>query len=266
VANFITFAESFFSTLKINRIMKKVLFLILAVVFFVKSGFSQDVIVTKSGESIRAKILEVTEENISYKKYKDMEGATFILKKENIKLISWENGDVDDYEKALPQQEETEVVLTDISAKLPYILKRQSKIFFLDNGQTLNEEQMKNFLMEKNLTPVWITYSSGKRLLNTGLIMIGGGVLLQAIGWTMMSVGADAGDIGCFFAGSILYVGGGATAVAGIPIAIVGGCRRSQSVKDYNTLYGGKPRPQYSQNVTLNAVYTGSGLGFTLNF
>ncbi|MDR0368754.1 MAG: hypothetical protein LBH82_06405, partial [Bacteroidales bacterium] len=36
-ANFITFAENIFSNQKINRIMKKVLFVIIAVVFFVKS-------------------------------------------------------------------------------------------------------------------------------------------------------------------------------------------------------------------------------------
>ena len=253
--------------------MKKVL-LIAMTVFFAKTSFSQDVIITKTGESIRTKIIEVTDETISYKKYNDQEGATFILKRDKIKVISWENGNVDDYEKenikeekVLPTQNVKEdVSLGEVSNNLPFIMNRKGRTFYMDNGQIYDEIQFKQFLMEKNLGGIWIKYSNGKKLMNTGLILIGGGVFLEIVGLVVTVNGAMNGSYGQYMAGSVFCALGGLAEIAGIPIAIVGGVRRNRSISDYNTIYGGKPRPQYSQNITLKAGSTGKGLGFTLNF
>ena len=247
-------------------IMKKIL-LIGITAFFVRTGFSQDVIITKTGESIRAKIIEVTDENISYKKYNDQQGATFVLKKDKIKVISWENGDVDDYEKILPEQNVKEdISLGEVSNNLPYIVNRKGKTFYLENGEIYDEIQLKQFLMEKNLGGIWVKYSNGKKLMNTGLILIGGGVFLEIVGIVVSVNGAINENYGQFMVGSVFCTLGGMAEIAGIPIAIVGGVRRNRSINDYNTVYGGKPRSQYSQNIILKAGSTGKGLGFTLNF
>jgi hypothetical protein len=247
--------------------MKKIIVIAIAV-FCIKSGFSQDVIITKAGESIRAKILEVTDETVSYKKYNDQEGATFVLKIGKIKIISWENGDVDDYEKVskvLPQQQENPS-LGQVEDNLPYITNRKGKTFYLDNGQVYNEVQFKQFLLERNLGSVWLQYSNNKNLMHAGVIMICGGVFFEIIGLVIGVNSLYYGTWNQYITGMTFFYLGGAATIAGIPIAIIGGIRRNRSIQDYNALYGGKPRSQYSQNITLKAGHTGKGLGFTLNF
>lgn len=245
--------------------MKKILF-IAVMLFLIKSSFSQDVIITKTGESIRAKILEATDETISYKKYNDQQGATFILKKDKIRIISWENGDVDDYEKVSTEaQQQENLVLGQAGDKLPYI-NRKGRTFYLNNGQIYNEVQFKQFLLERNLGSVWLQYSNNKNLMHTGVIMICGGVFFEIVGLVIGINSLYYGTWGQYITGMTFFYLGGATTTAGIPIAIIGGVRRNRSISDYNAIYGGKLRTQYSQNITLKAGNTGKGLGFTLNF
>ena len=231
----------------------------IAILFSAVNGFSQDVIVTKTGEQIRAKIIEVTEDNISYKKYHDQEGATFILKKDNIKIISWENGDVDEYEKVTSKQAIPAVNETDI---LPYVYKKTGT-FYLDNGKEYDGEQFKQFLIEKNLSHIWTKYSSGKNLQIAGWGVIGGGFALEAIGAVLMYSG-DFGD--ALFFGLPISIIGGLMIYAGVPMAIVGTVRKNRAINDYNAMYSGRPCPQFSQNVTFKAGVVGNGIGFSLNF
>ena len=246
-----------------KKIKTKHVICIIAILFSAVNGFSQDVIVTKTGEQIRAKIIEVTEDNISYKKYHDQEGATFILKKDNIKIISWENGDVDDYEKKSSVEETVKNNADTVKSEeiLPFI-DAQAGGFYL-NGTSYSEKQLKQFLIEKNLSHIWTKYSSGKNLQIAGLGVLGGGVLLGFSGLALMNGGhvLDALFIGLPFSiiGCLLID-------AGIPMAIVGAVRKNRAITDYNSFYGGKSRSQYSQNVTFKAGVVGNGIGFSLNF
>jgi hypothetical protein len=238
--------------------MKKIICTI-GILFIGIMAFCQDVIITKAGEQIRAKIIEVTEDGISYKKYHDQEGATFIIKADKIKIISWENGDVDEYEKIAAEQVTPIVNENEI---LPYIDKKAGT-FYLDNGQIYDAKQFKQFLIENNLSHIWMKYSNSKNLQIAGLGVIGGGVALFAIGCTLI----ERGDI---FSGLIigfpLTIIGGLSVFAGTPMAIVGTVRKHRAIDDYNTIYANKHRSQYSQNITFKAGFTGNGLGFSMNF
>ncbi|MDR1459045.1 MAG: hypothetical protein LBI60_02390, partial [Bacteroidales bacterium] len=75
--------------------MRNILFII--VLFISVKGYSQDIIITKEGKSIKAKIIELTEEKISYKKYEYQEGATIVLSIENIRRIVWQTGEIEDF-------------------------------------------------------------------------------------------------------------------------------------------------------------------------
>lgn len=58
-------------------------------------GFSQDVITKKSGEDVTAKILEVTANEVRFKKFDDLEGPAFTLSKSEILMIRYKNGSKD---------------------------------------------------------------------------------------------------------------------------------------------------------------------------
>ena len=59
------------------------------------NAFSQDIITKKSGEDILAKIMEVSESEIKYRKFESQEGPIFVLKLSSILMIRYEDGTKD---------------------------------------------------------------------------------------------------------------------------------------------------------------------------
>lgn len=53
---------------------------------------AQDIIVTKEGKDIPAKVLEITETEIKYLDFENQEGPTHVLNKTNVLLIRYQNG------------------------------------------------------------------------------------------------------------------------------------------------------------------------------
>jgi hypothetical protein len=72
--------------------MKPILFIVLAILFNVTLGFSQDIITTRTGEDILAKILEINKTEIKYKKFDNQDGPLYTLLKADILMIRYENG------------------------------------------------------------------------------------------------------------------------------------------------------------------------------
>lgn len=62
---------------------------------FLTMGFSaagQDIIHTREGKAIEAKVLEISDTSISYKLFNNLEGPTFIMASEKVLKIAFENG------------------------------------------------------------------------------------------------------------------------------------------------------------------------------
>lgn len=57
--------------------------------------FSQDVIILKDGDDIEAKVLEINDTDIKYKKHSNLSGPTYKLEKSKIFMIRYESGDKD---------------------------------------------------------------------------------------------------------------------------------------------------------------------------
>ncbi len=74
--------------------MKRV-YLTLLTVFFSISLYAQDIITTRSGEDILAKILEISQTEVKYKKHDNQEGPTFTLLKSTLLMIRYDNGSKD---------------------------------------------------------------------------------------------------------------------------------------------------------------------------
>lgn len=220
------------------------------------TSFSQDVITTKLGETIQAKIIEVTDEYVSFKKYLDQQGETFIIKIEHIKIIAWENGDVNEYEEAISEQ-----MLNISQGKnvFTYIDKKKN-LFYFDDGQVYDEKQLKQYLIEKNLNSIWTKYSSGKKLSTVGWGLIGTGFAFTGAYIITLTTWGNTAAIISF--GTIAAV----ALYTGIPIAIVGTVRKNRAIFDYNATYARKPYPQYSQDITIKTGCVGNGIGFVLNF
>ncbi len=72
----------------------RVIFLATFLTFLSLTVKSQDFIFKKNREVLRVKIIEVGTSEISFKDYDDPEGPTFVVEKERVSKIEFENGDV----------------------------------------------------------------------------------------------------------------------------------------------------------------------------
>ena len=75
--------------------MKKLFTCFIATFFVANSMFSQDVLTKKTGDDIKAKVLEVTTTEVKYKKFDNLNGPVFSILKSELLLIRYENGSKD---------------------------------------------------------------------------------------------------------------------------------------------------------------------------
>src|SRR5271157_3508606 len=61
----------------------------------VASAFAQDIIVLKSGDEIKSKVIEITPTEIKYKKFDNLDGPTVVILKSEASLIKYANGTED---------------------------------------------------------------------------------------------------------------------------------------------------------------------------
>lgn len=72
--------------------MRKILFAIASILLTTSVVSAQDIITRKSGEDIRAKVLEVTSNEVKYKLFDEPEGATYTARTSEILMIRYESG------------------------------------------------------------------------------------------------------------------------------------------------------------------------------
>jgi hypothetical protein len=85
--------------------MKKFFLGLFAIVFATTLCFSQDVLTKKSGEDVKAKVLEVTSSEIKYKKFDNQSGPTFSILKSDVLMIRYENGSKDMFNETKKTEE-----------------------------------------------------------------------------------------------------------------------------------------------------------------
>jgi hypothetical protein len=75
--------------------MKKIIFYTVITICTLTNSFSQDMITKKTSEDIKAKVIEVTINEIKYKKFDNLNGPLFTLLKSDVLMIRYENGSKD---------------------------------------------------------------------------------------------------------------------------------------------------------------------------
>jgi len=83
--------------------MKRILFIVMALGVVTTSIFSQDIITKKTGEDISAKVSEITQTEIKYKKFDNLEGPIVSILKSEVIMIRYENGTKDVFNETSAQ-------------------------------------------------------------------------------------------------------------------------------------------------------------------
>ena len=81
--------------------MKKNLFLLVLPLLFVLTASAQDKLYKKKGEMLKVKILEVGLDEVKYRLFDDPNGPIYVIDKEQIQKVEFENGKTETYKVAL---------------------------------------------------------------------------------------------------------------------------------------------------------------------
>jgi len=88
------------SVAKFKKALKQIS--VFAFLFISVSSYSQDIVLLKSAAIIKAKIIEVTDSELKFKNFDNLEGPTRVISKSQVISITYENGAVDNFQNFVP--------------------------------------------------------------------------------------------------------------------------------------------------------------------
>jgi hypothetical protein len=178
--------------------------ILFALVFTMSAAYSQDIITTKSGEDILAKISEVGHTEIKYKKFDNQDGPMFTLLKSDVLMIRYENGTKDIF-----TEEPKNNTIMPPKVSIPSLNTQDNKLFYA--GKAEKYRKMKG-------TGATLTVMGGI------LLVVGVATLLNASSstYTNSSGYTQTSSSGNAAAGAVAYLLGVAGLGSGIPLWIVG--------------------------------------------
>lgn len=271
--------------------MKKDLFFVTTfVVFALLYGnelFAQDVIVTKNSEKIEAKITDVEQDCIKYKKYNYQEGPTYTILKADIASIIYQNGDVETFSNSNVANSyssnsgsQQDGLISGYCSKV-FI---KSRSLFAGNGSkfegfvigdnitNLSEQEIENKILNGQLVYMqdmeFKEYLSKYdvnlyKLLKKSYVYETTGFVLTILGIATLSGGIT----------SLLYLdasisvpfmlSGVAFMLPGIPLWVVGSNIHNKKIP---SLYSAKYAPKNYSSISLTLGSTSTGIGLQLRF
>jgi hypothetical protein len=231
--------------------MKKV-FVLFALILFGSALYAQDIITKTDGTDIQAKVTEVGDSQVTYKKYSNLEGPTYKINISDILMITYQNGEREMYNGNNDNKE----------SSLPYGMMTYNswsgKISV--DGVTIENEMLNRYLTTEDLA----LFKVGKTMSTVGGIIgivgafpfgYGVGYLL---GWAIGGGGTPATDTyaNALNAAKIMAIVGGVTFGAGLAIGITGEGKVKKVVNSYNS------RLSYTPTLHIGATPNGVGLAF----
>ena len=220
---------------------------------------AQDVIVKKDGSTILSKVVEISDTQVKYKKFSNLEGPTYIVSISELTSINYQNGEKENFGSSQTTviQTQTPSVPSYENAYNPYVQQ---------SGTMSDTELLKAYKKSKKFT----NPSRIKKLKITGYVFCG-----LAVAGAVMT-GYQGGywddDFGCFITGTVLLCSsaiiGPACLIAGYHKQKINNRLNSASIFQQEIPIGSNARLTADVNL-LKDNFTKQqtvGLGFHLNF
>lgn len=135
-------------------VIVKCLVLMIFALCFAKISNAQDVIFKIDNTTIQCKVLKISNTEIEYKKWSNLDGPIHVINISDISNIKYQNGEVDEF-----NQQSDYILLDTISG----VLSRSGSNLLL-NGRLLSDSEVLNLLGEQG----YDTYINAKKQLNVG--------------------------------------------------------------------------------------------------
>lgn len=243
---------------------------------------AQDIIVTKDGRKIEAKVLEIELELVKYKNFDNQEGVSISMKKIDIASIIYQNGGVEVFRQQTPTQApaprqapvQTQTPAPTPTPEPPKVYSKELKLAFDEIGQ--NDKMMLEFFDYNNYMKYYHDFASackrrnaGVGLLVTGLVVSGVGVGLLIPGLSFDSyynVNQSRYDSyhAMLITGIVLLGVGQVLTIVSIPLMASAGARKKAIKNNFAIENFGSAG--YTYQPTLNFNCTGNGFELSLNF
>ncbi len=247
---------------------------------------AKDLIVTTDKESIDAKIIEVSDEEVKYKKLNNLNGPTFIIKTNKISTVLYENGDVQVFTPSASTQEQAKVSETQNTENVAntvtpnYLSLSPVTRDRMLNGVYLSDKEWGDYLKDnctsaynqwnrgcKGVKRGWTFFIVGSALRLTGIASLiasnyyGGYYYWDSYDNCYYHHDYDYGlQCGLFIYGFAATTVGSSLRIASIPLLATGYSRKRKSINTYNEDCANRSAAQLGLNVNSN------GLGLSLNF
>lgn len=114
--------------------MKNFTFLLLFI--FTLSISAQDLIITSDDEEISSKVEEIHIETISYKKFDNLTGPSYHIKKSEVSKIVFENGNEEIFDENLNQKDDSKITMEETEA---FLIEYIGKYCYDHNGYLKNK-------------------------------------------------------------------------------------------------------------------------------
>ena len=107
---------------------------------------AQDVVVKKDGSTILAKVLEVNQDNIKYKKFSNQNGPTYTINLSDVMSVNYENGEKEDFNNSsitnnANQGNEAKEIIKDAAPNNSELLNLYAKDYHLNPSYKLKDKE-----------------------------------------------------------------------------------------------------------------------------
>ena len=116
----------------------KFLFLLISLSCLINNLRSQDILVYKNGDEVQAKVIEVFDDNIKYKKWGNLDGPSYTAIKKDVLMIKYQNGSKDVFNNQ-PAQINNQPAQTNSNNAVTQKKSEQGKICFYSSDKRIDQ-------------------------------------------------------------------------------------------------------------------------------
>lgn len=233
--------------------------------FIASSVYAQDIVVTMDAKSIKAKVLEINDQEIKYKDFENPDGPIYVMKKSEINMIVYQNGKVETFNN-IPNENQN----YNQNSNNPAQTSNLPKILSYDELMNMDDDEKETYLSTLGVSNIYETFkegnelaAKGRRLRYTGIGLSVGGAILYFYGISAGYMIEEEAMIIGLVGGAACIVGEVLTIVS-IPISATGGSKKYAAENMYKDFTMGTSFSYIQPK--LNFGLTHNGVGLTLKF
>jgi hypothetical protein len=229
---------------------KKLLYFLATALLSISSIYAQDIITTRVGDEIQAKIIEIGANEIKYKKWTNQEGPTYTLTKTEIFMVKYQNGEKEVFNQNNNYSNQETQGYPKKTGVLDFDSRSRSKLSI--NGQRLSEYEAIDILGR----PTYEDWARGytKRIVGKSFLWTGVGLDAVGIFFTFL----EEGDYPELYLPC--YIVGVASTITGWILWANGNRDMRYVINSFNDKHGN------NRSVIMSFNSTQNGIGLTFTF